>query len=512
MQSGKEVLLIGLVVVLMITVPYVYASWASQEDTVFGGFLFNPIDGNSYLAKMRQGYMGSWKFKLPYALEPGEGEFIFLFYIFLGQVGKWLGAQLILVFHLVRIGGSLFMLWALALFWKHTLADEQKRFLAFLISALGSGAGWLGLTWGLFTMDFWVAEAYPFLSAYSSPHFVIGLGLILLLLNRELPLNPAVGLVLSIVLGIIQPFGLAAALTVRTVQDFFFFLSDPTLKINTILTSRRLQVTFLAGFAGLLILAYQYAVIGLHPVLRLWQLQNQTPSPPLWDILVGLSPWVMLALVPLFSGVISKGEKDLFIWAFTAAGLAFIPWDLQRRFLTGIMIPLAGLGAVGLVQISRKLNFRKTAAVILAVLLMLPTNLIILASGIGAAGRNDPQIYLLESDRQALEWLERKKGPASLVLANPRMGLYIPAYTGMRVFYGHPFETPNAAQRQDQIAHIFTGNIGQNYLEDLIINSGVDYILVSGRDPKPVRTKIKQIGRILFSEGQTVIAAPDLEE
>ena len=512
MQSGKEYLLIGLVVVLMITVPYVYASWASQEDTVFGGFLFNPIDGNSYLAKMRQGYLGSWKFKLPYALEPGEGELIFLFYIFLGQIGKWLGAKLILVFHLVRIGGSLFMLWALALFWKHTLADEQKRFLAFLISALGSGAGWLGLSWGLFTMDFWVAEAYPFLSAYSSPHFVIGLGLMLLLLNRELSLSPAVGLVLSIVLGIIQPFGLVAALTVRSVQDIFFYLSDSPVKINTILKSRRLQVTFLAGLAGLIILTYQYLVISFHPVLNLWQLQNQTPSPPLWDILLGLSPWVLLAPVPLFSGRISSGEKDLLIWVITAAGLAFIPWDLQRRFLTGIMVPLAGLGAVGLVQISRKLNFRKTAAVMLAVLLMLPTNLIILASGIGAAVRNDPQIYLLKSDRRALGWLERSEETASLVLANPRMGLYIPAYSGMRVFYGHPFETPNAGQRQDLMVNVFTGNLEQNQLEDLIKDSGVDYILVSGRDPTPVRTRMKHIGRILFSEGQTVIVAPVLEE
>ncbi|MCK4961839.1 MAG: hypothetical protein KAS19_05105, partial [Anaerolineales bacterium] len=50
--------------------PYFLASKLGQP-AIFSGFLINPMDGFSYLAKMRQGAEGSWLLHLPYAPEPG---------------------------------------------------------------------------------------------------------------------------------------------------------------------------------------------------------------------------------------------------------------------------------------------------------------------------------------------------------------------------------------------------------------------------------------------------------
>jgi len=53
--------------------PYLVAARSGGEELVFGGFLLNPIDGNSYLAKMQQGYAGTWRFTLPYTAQKSAG-------------------------------------------------------------------------------------------------------------------------------------------------------------------------------------------------------------------------------------------------------------------------------------------------------------------------------------------------------------------------------------------------------------------------------------------------------
>ena len=81
MREKKVLFGISIIVITMVTVPYISAFQAADLSHVFGGFLLNPIDGHSYLAKMQLGYQGDWKFTLHYTAEKGEGAYLFLFYI-----------------------------------------------------------------------------------------------------------------------------------------------------------------------------------------------------------------------------------------------------------------------------------------------------------------------------------------------------------------------------------------------------------------------------------------------
>jgi hypothetical protein len=57
-----KVILVALAVVGVSTVPYLIG-WAVQTETeVFGGFIMDLDDSNSYLAVMQQGMQGSWRF------------------------------------------------------------------------------------------------------------------------------------------------------------------------------------------------------------------------------------------------------------------------------------------------------------------------------------------------------------------------------------------------------------------------------------------------------------------
>jgi hypothetical protein len=72
-----------------------------------------------------------------------------------------------------------------------------------------------------------------------------------------------------------------------------------------------------------------------------------------------------------------------------------------------------------------------------------------------------------------LDWIAANTPQKALILASPEMGLYIPAYTGRRVIYGHPFETVNAEQMYARVIEFFDGS---NDKEDLSALSDVDYV------------------------------------
>ncbi len=166
-----------LILLLLISLPYLSALLAARPDAVFGGFLLNPADGNSYLAKMMQGWSGSWKFTLPYSSDPGQGAILFTFYLLLGHIANGLNLPLLLVFHLARLLGAAAMVWAVWRFYQAALAEEWKRVFAFSLACLGLGLGWMGFLVGKVTSDFWIAEAFLFLSGYVNPHFPISLAL-----------------------------------------------------------------------------------------------------------------------------------------------------------------------------------------------------------------------------------------------------------------------------------------------------------------------------------------------
>jgi hypothetical protein len=66
-------------------------------------------------------------------------------------------------------------------------------------------------------------------------------------------------------------------------------------------------------------------------------------------------------------------------------------------------------------------------------------------------------------------------------LASAETGLLIPAYTGRRVIYGHPFETVNAEQKEAVVTRFFNGSTN---FEDYNTVNTVEYIFEGPRERK----------------------------
>lgn len=471
--------MIATLVIVLIVAPYLFAVQVNSADSVFGGFLINPIDGHSYLAKMQQGMRGEWRFVLPYTAEAGNGAFLFLFYLGLGHLGRILNLPLIVLYHSVRIIGAILLLGVLYLFNKKLFKEQRYQNLGFAICALGSGLGWIAIFAGLFSSDFWVAEAYPFLSMYTNPHFSIGLSLMILALMPDRKPSKIAELCLGIGLGIIQPFAVVIVLIVKAgkiIVDGF----EREGASQRIFKAGDLFPTIAFAFGGGSILVYQYWSILSDPVLSLWNSQNITVSPRITDLIISLSPTLVLAGVGVKTAWKKGRGRSLVIWAVVSLVLVLIPWNLQRRFLTGIYVPLVGLAVYGLIDLERtkRMSFRFSAIVILV--LVIPTNIIVLVSGIQAAARHDPKIYQDREMYNGLTWINENTSRDVLVLTDEEVGLFIPSITGRRVIYGHPFETINAEMEKKFLRDFIVENQDGLYFERNISERGVDVLFLSG--------------------------------
>lgn len=470
------------VVTLAITLPYILAASLGGPEQVFTGFLVNPMDGASYLAKMQQGYGGSWSFTLPFTAEPGQGTYIFLYYLFLGKLSLLSGLSLQLVFHMARVVGAWFLMAALRRFFQSVFEREPKiGNLAFWLAALGSGMGWLVVWLGEPTTDFWVAEAYPFLSMFTNPHFALGLALVVSAFN--LLLQPMRGHVFLLALdgllvSIIFPFGLVVALAVGGLWlAWQAWVARPV----SFLTHWAHLVSL--GILGGPSLLYQYWVITTHPVLSVWNAQNITPSPALWDLLLSFSPALLMAgfsLAKLRRQSLSPGERMLVIWLLSGLILVSLPVGLQRRFILGWYIPAAGLAAWGIDAARAAWPRLQRSLIPIIVGLSLPTNILVLLIILFGILSHAPEYYLHRDEARALQWLRDQTPEESLVLASPELAQWIPGWTGRRVIYGHPFETVNAEEEKAWVESVYQSN-GELPAE-LLDSRGVDYIIAGPRE------------------------------
>src|SRR5947208_16754016 len=76
-------LLMGLALAIVTAIPYVYAYAVQSPGHVFLGFFYLGDDANTYLAKMRQGWVGGSAWQNRYTTESSHTAYLFMFSILL---------------------------------------------------------------------------------------------------------------------------------------------------------------------------------------------------------------------------------------------------------------------------------------------------------------------------------------------------------------------------------------------------------------------------------------------
>jgi hypothetical protein len=455
--------------------------------------LVNHLDGNSYLAKIRQGYNGAWTFTLPYTVEPGEGAAINLYYLFLGHGARWSGASLIFVYHAARVLGAIALLAALWRFCLAVFSERRSALSAYTLAALGGGLGWVALLAGVMSPDLWVAEAYPLLASFTNAHFPLGLALQVILLTPLRSIKP---------LSVRHMLGLAAAaLLLAVIYPFGLVVAGATLALHVALRAwRRLplgaEVQRLASLAigGLPYAGYALWIVNQHPVLSQWNAQNITLAPTPHEMLWGFVPAALVAALGAYVAW-RRGQTPanlLLHWLLVSLVLIYLPLGLQRRLISGLFVPVAALAVLGLEAITR--DWRRWGwSFVLLLALSLPSPLLMTVGSALAAPQQAAHISVDEI--AAYNWLDEHAASDALVLTDAANGNRLPAYADVRVLYGHPFETIAAETRLDDLAAFWAGQRGVREL-------GADYVLYVGQlgaEPPDVD------GVLVFSQSATRI-------
>lgn len=489
-HEWRWVIIASILLMLAISVPFMFAYAAAIPDYRFMGVLLNPIDGASYLAKMNQGAQGSWLFHLPYTPEPHRGAVMYTFYLGLGHLARVLNLPIILVFHAARFIGSLLMFLAIYQFVAHWTADVTQRRLTWGLAVVGGGFGWIAILAQYPTPDIWtLAEAFPLQAAYANAHFpwaiAVGIWTGHTLLNLASSTSEhwpglngesfglamssiflmSVSPFLSVVVGI--GYAVVCALLWRRTQSF---------------PRREIAWGLVPAIFALPVLAYTFwAISSANPELQQWAAQNQTPAGPVWEYLVGFGALLILAGVGLWGTRRSFQIADGFLigWLVAVSILLYAPIGLQRRFTMAVTVPLSVYAGVALWRIIIPALMERLRLLSLIAILTVSSLSTVFAIALPIVGVRQPVLntyYISAGEDEAINWLRRNGGDNPLVLASPDLSLFLPIW-GMRVVYAHPYETIKAKDREAAVRAYYSGETC-----DVIANEHVQYVVIGPRE------------------------------
>jgi hypothetical protein len=186
----------------------------------------------------------------------------------------------------------------------------------------------------------------------------------------------------------------------------------------------------------------------------------------------------ILLLVPAVWGAIQalrQGEEKWLLpvaWVLVVPVLLYLPFNLQRRMVAAVQVPLALLASVGLVAWFRHRRLLLVAYVAMASL----SNLLLVAGSLGPIQQRTVPVYRAGGEVAALEWLATHSQPEETVLASFQVGNIIPARTDLRVFAGHGPETLNSLEKQAQIRGFFQPDTEDAWRQALLDDLGLDYV------------------------------------
>lgn len=503
-REWRFVLLVGALVLAVASVPYILGAALATEERIFGGFVYGLEDSYSYLAKMRQGAQGAWLFHIAYTSEPHRGAFFFPFHLLLGKIAALLPlgdltTRMVWVYHAARVLCGLGLLLTIYRFIAEFIDHIAVRRLAWLMTATGGGLGWLLVAigrpgWlGSMPLDFILPEGFTFLVLFAFPHIALArallLGGILFLLRawQSGGVSRALGGALRVgvcwlAAGLVVPFYVPVAWAVAGAAWVVLCARRCRLMM------REAGVTALAAFVSAPVVAYSLWMFSVDPVYRVWSAQNLILSPhPLHYALA----YGALALLAAFAARDAwRSERPLWLalaWVGVAPLLVYAPFNLQRRLVEGVQVPLAILAAMGLWKIAHfrsriaaapsRLSALRPGLVIAVALTALALTNVLLVAGSSLTLRGLPApIYRDGGEVAALDWLSGRMRPDDVALSAYETGNYLPARVGARVFVGHGPETVRFGEKKALAARFFDAATDDAWRCALLADYGVDVV------------------------------------
>ena len=515
-------LLLGSVALVWANLPYLAGYLVEDQHLVYSGFFIFEQDGYSYLAKMRQGAEGSWLFHLPYTTEPQQGVLLYVLYLLIGKITRWLGIPLVAGYHLARLFGTGILLASAARFVRQFATTTRWQLASWTLLLFGGGVGWLISVFNPQYVAYasTAPDAFLYSVLFGPPHVIIALAILLWLLTgtsrqlQSLSADPpwrawgtlAIG---GLLMALARPEYMAVLLSVLGACWLVLVLRHRRVLIR--------KALLLGGIAlpGTLYALYVYTISKTVPAIAAWTAQNPFFTPPLLNLLAGMGPLLLMGALGLVSGRWWREKSRLLLvaWTVVLPAMLYLPLSLSRRMAGGAQFALALPAGYWLDQHLlpwlQKVRWRKVivgppAALLALILISYP-----LLFGLGAinfvSSRPD-KLFLPTDEMAALTWLAGQ-GDGRIVLSAEQTGNHIPAFSSATPVLGHPIETLAVDEKRADVARFYATGTSPAERQAILARYEVDTVWWGPAERELGRFSPVEMDRSrqLFRKGQVEI-------
>ncbi len=498
-RADRKAWAIILAVVLFTLLPYLFGAWLSLGRKYF--WINHNIDDHCvYLAWIRQAWEGHFFFENRFTTDSQPRLSTNLFFWAIGTIARWTGLPVLFLFHAARMGLGIVWLWTLWLLYKRLLPNGA-RLPALWLACVSAGLGWLfwrdvGIN---APIDTWQVEAFTFLSLYLNPLFVVGTLLMTACIydlwravqERRWVYTVRAG-IWALLVGNIHSYDV-----IQAAAAWLAFLVVSSI-VQRRFDRQRWLMVLTAGFIGFPTVAYQYWLYRVDPIFR-HRADVPTSAPPLWHVLAGYAPLLILTVVAVWVTVRERRHREepfllLLCWAVMGIGLQYLPrlfaasgihlpMNFERKMVMGAHLPLCALAGWGLWLLVQHLPARRALLVTaLVIALTTPSNVRWLIRDAHNLIRNMAntgmhRAYMEPEEWEAIQWLARNTSPQEAVLTFPSFGVFIPPFAGNRVYAGHWGETPHFAERLRETLRFLDARRSDEERYELLRRAKVRYIV-----------------------------------
>jgi hypothetical protein len=452
-------------------------------------------DYNFYLSRIREGLEGRWTAVERYTSEPHQGSLIHVFYVFLGQVGRWVRVPWHRagdVYHMARLVFAAALLFQIVQFCRMMFTREKQHWalLAFLLAV--TAGSWPTLVffnggWRLGGYMSWWSLMDTLQRITFIPHILVGQAILLFLVVqlgrksiREHPANWIFLGGLAFVLGIVFPPGvvfLGAMLAVGAALELVWARVGRNVPVGKWAVWTVLPYVVVLAFA-LPAMLYLNLVTSFYPWKRLTEFDIINPLPFAYlEYIKALGPILPLGLAGMVVALVKKERRLLFAIAWVVAWVVllivfrFIPQQSPLRFSEVLPhVPLAALA----VYLFWTLFQRPRGKFVLLV----PAALLLIGVGqmyssflwqrdfvdhkIRATQPLVPTgsyvMYPLKDFVAAIRFIQDAAPRDTVVLSETTAGNYIPVIAGNTVYVGHA-NTVKAEEKKARVVQFFRGRM-----------------------------------------------------
>ncbi len=528
----RWVIVVATGLVLLTFAPLVWVAVAGTNDWQFMGALHNYQDAATYISKMELGARGGWLTEFQHTPEPHPGALIAEIYPLLGQLSRVVRLPTIVMYHVARVGAALLMYLAIYQLAASIWQRVRTRRIFFVVAAVGAGFGWLlfplsemaGILRGNLWPDLQIPEAFPLVSTYVNVHFPLAVGILALLVSlfvnvlrpgayerRDTGMSAPAMVLLSVLLALLYPHAL-----VPLASGVALYIGIAFFERRTRLARWVLRWWLTLVLPAIPIAIYFYVVVTTIPAFAEWNRQNVTLAPSPLTLVLGFGLPLLIGL-PALLRAIRQFELDddrlMLLWLLAMVVWLYLPSSTQRRFMVGMMLPVAyfttrAIEDFWFQRISRR---HRNYALALVVSLMAVSPLFMLFQPVLPVIAGDPAravgIFLERDYASAFQWLDGPTGQDDVVLVSPIVGAWLPGWSGARVIYGHPLETLNAAAKRAQVESWYQSEASAACAE-LLNKYDVRFVIVGPEERKLGAVGCAETLTRVIDIGQVSLYAP----